>query len=191
MILKEFEFLLLSIGFLREFYPATCILSSLSPSWVHVKRTGPGTPAKDAFIFPLPCRAFVSLTWLGLTVLTLCITKYQLHSWTAAILTLLRDPASVAGPSPASTASEQVRSHKLWWQRLHQLFAFGLESHGAFNPLSCGAFVGLSLTNAYLFFLKAHRVLEAKTEPSFAFPAPTGMTSGILQLQDEWGHWMV
>lgn len=96
----------------------------------------------------------------------------------------------VAGLSAASTAREPVRSDKMWWQRLHQFFAFVLESHGAFNPLSCGVFVGLPLTNGSLFFLKAHRVSEAKTEPSFAFRVPTGMTSGILQLRHEWGRLM-
>lgn len=62
---------------------------------------------------------------------------------------------------------------------------------GVFNPLSFAVFVGHPLINAYLFFLKAHRVSEAKTELLFAFPAFTGMTSGILQLQHEWDHLMV
>lgn len=148
-------------------------------------------PSKTCLYPLLALQTFASLMWLGLTVLTLWVTKYQLHSWRAAIPTLLRVSALVSGPSAASETSKQVRSHKLWWQTLYQVVAFGLESHVAFNPLSCGSFVGLSLTNAYLFFLKAHRVSEAKTEPSYAFLVPTGMTSGILQLQHEWGHLMV
>ena len=54
MIFKELEFLLLSTAFFKEFYPATCILSSLLTSWIPAKRTGMGTPAKDAFIVPFP-----------------------------------------------------------------------------------------------------------------------------------------
>ena len=75
-------------------------------------------PAKRVFIFFLLCKVFVSLTWFGLIVLTLWVIEYQLHCQPHSTW----DPASVTGPSAASIGSEQMRSHKLWWQRLPQFF---------------------------------------------------------------------
>lgn len=132
---------------------------------------------------------FLYMAWLHI-VLTWWVIEYRLYSWRAATPALFRDPASAgwAISCPHGQRASEVTQAVV--AAITPAFCIWPGIPWGIQSLSCGAFVGLPLTNAYLFFLKAHRVSEAKTEPSFAFLGPTGMASGILQLQHEWGHLM-